>query len=139
MYRNSEGYADPTAGAALSRIMKEFRQEQKRRYADKNRKKVYVASKYAGNVDANVAAAIDYCRKVIHYGCMPIASHLLYPQILNDNIPAERELGLLFGLALLRVCDEVWVFGEITPGVSAEIEEAKKLNKQIRYFKGVNA
>ena len=47
MYRNSEGYADPTAGAALSRMMKEFRQEQKRRYADKNRKKVYVASKYA--------------------------------------------------------------------------------------------
>ena len=70
---------------------------------------------------------------------MPIASHLLYPQILNDNIPAEREFGLLFGLALLRVCDEVWVFGEITPGVAAEIEEAKKLNKQIRYFKGVNA
>ena len=29
MYRNSEGYADPTAGAALSRMMKEFRQEQK--------------------------------------------------------------------------------------------------------------
>ena len=138
MYRNSEGYADPTAGAALSRMMKEFRQEQKRRYADKNRKKVYVASKYAGDVDANVAAAISYCRKVIYDGCMPIASHLLYPQILNDNIPAERELGLLFGLALLRVCDEVWVFGEITPGVAAEIEEAKKLNKQIRYFKGVN-
>ena len=32
MYRNSEGYADPTAGAALSRMMKEFRQEQKRRW-----------------------------------------------------------------------------------------------------------
>ena len=77
MYRNSEGYADPTPGAALSRKMKELRQEQKRRYADKNRKKVYVASKYAGDIDANVAAAIDYCRKVIHDGCMPIASHLL--------------------------------------------------------------
>lgn len=138
MYRNSEGYADPTAGAVLSRMMKEFRQEQKRRYADKNRKKVYVASKYAGDIDANVAAAIDYCRKVIHDGCMPIAGHLLYPQILNDNIPGERELGLLFGLALLRICDEVWVFGEITPGVATEIEEAKKLKKHIRYFKGVN-
>lgn len=139
MYRNSEGYADPTAGAALSRMMKEFRQEQNRRYADKNRKKVYVASKYAGNVDANVTAAIGYCRKVIYDGYMPIASHLLYPQILNDNIPAERELGLLFGLALIRISDEVWVFGEITPGVTAEIEEAKKLKKQIRYLKGVDA
>ena len=31
MYKNSEGYADPTAGAAMSRIMKEYRQEQKKR------------------------------------------------------------------------------------------------------------
>lgn len=38
MYKNSEGYADPTAGAAMSRIMKEYRQEQKKRYADKNRR-----------------------------------------------------------------------------------------------------
>ena len=40
MYKNSEGYADPTAGAAMSRIMKEYRQEQKKRYADKNRRKI---------------------------------------------------------------------------------------------------
>lgn len=139
MYKNSEGYADPTAGLALSHMMKEYRQEQKRRYADKNRKKVYVASKYAGDVDANVVAAIGYCRKVIRDGYMPIASHLLYPQMLDDNIPAERELGLLFGLALLRMCDEVWVFGKVTPVVASEIEEAKKLKKQIRYFEEVEA
>ena len=139
MYKNSEGYADPTAGLALSHMMKEYRQGQKRRYADKNRKKVYVASRYAGDVDANVAAAIEYCRKVIRDGYMPIASHLLYPQMLDDNIPTERELGLLFGLALLRMCDEVWVFGTVTPGVASEIEEAKKLKKQIRYFEEVEA
>lgn len=137
MYKNSEGYADPTAGSAMSRIMKEYRQKQKKRYADKNRRKVYVASRYAGDVDANVAAAIIYCRRVIDEGHMPVASHLLYPQILNDNIPEERELGLLFGLALLAACDEVWVFGEVSPGVAQEIEEAKRLKKQIRYFKEV--
>ena len=139
MYKNSEGYADPTAGLALSHMMKEYRQEQKKRYADKNRKKVYVASKYAGDVDENVAAAIGYCRKVIRDGYMPIASHLLYPQMLDDNIPAERELGLLFGLALLRMCDEVWVFGSVSLGVAQEIEEAKRLKKQIRYFEEVGA
>ena len=69
---------------------------------------------------------------------MPIASHLLYPQILNDNIPEERELGLMFGLALLRTCDEVWVFGSVTSGVAREIEEAKRLKKQIRYFEEVS-
>lgn len=139
MFKNSEGYADPTAGSAMSQIMKEYRQQQKKRYADKNRRKIYVASKYAGDVDANVAAAITYCRRVIDEGYMPIASHLLYPQILNDNDPEERELGLMFGLALLRTCDEVWVFGEVSAGVAREIEEAKRLNKRLRYFEEVDA
>ena len=139
MFKNSEGYADPTAGSAMSRIMKEYRQKQKKRYADKNHRKIYVASRYAGDVDANVAAAITYCRRVIDEGYTPVASHLLYPQILNDNIPEERELGLLFSLALLAACDEVWIFGEVSPGVAQEIEEAKRLKKQIRYFEEVGA
>ena len=137
MYKNSEGYADPTVGSAMSQIMKEYRQKQKKRYTDKNRRKIYVASKYAGDVDANVSAAVKYCRRVIDEGYMLVASHLLYPQILNDNIPEERELGLLFGLALLAACDEVWVFGETSPGVAQEIEEAKRLKKPIRYFEEV--
>ena len=138
MYRNSEGYADPTAGAAMRRMMKEYRQRQKQHYADKNRRKVYVASRYAGNVEANVKAATRYCRLVIDRGFMPIASHLLYPQILHDDDPAERELGMLFGLALLRDCDEVWVFGEVSPGVAREIEEAKRLQKRIRFMEEGN-
>ena len=139
MYRNSEGYADPTAGTAMRRMMKEYRQRQKQHYADKNRRKVYVASRYAGNVEANVKAATRYCRLVIDRGYMPIASHLLYPQILHDDDPAERELGMLFGLALLRDCDEVWVFGEVSPGVAREIEEAKRLQKRIRFMEEVDA
>ena len=133
-YRNSEGYADPTAGLAMSRVMKEYRQKQKKQFADKNRRKIYVASKYAGDVDGNVASAITYCRRVIDEGCMPIASHLLYPQMLDDNNPDEREMGLMFGLALLAVCDEVWVFGEVSAGVAREVAEAKRLKKRIRYF-----
>ena len=119
--------------------MKEYRQQHKKRYADKNRRKIYVASRYAGDVDANVKAAIGYCRLVIDKGYMPIASHLLYPQILNDNDPEERKLGLMFGLALLRECDEVWVFGEVSPGVSREIEEARRLNKKLRFMEDVGA
>lgn len=134
MYKNSEGYADPTAGSAVSQIMKEYRQKQKQRYADKNRRKIYVASQYAGDVDANTKAAAGYCRRVIEAGHMPVASHLLYPQVLNDNDPKDRELGLMFGLA---VCDEVWVFGSVSPGMAQEIEEAKRLKKPIRYFEEV--
>jgi len=138
MYRNTEGYADPTAGLAMSNLLKEYRQKQRVRYANKNRRKIYVVSPYAGNVAENVAAAVRYCRKVIDDGYMPVAGHLLYPQILDDNDPEERDLGLLFGLALLRTCDEVWVFGTVSDGVEKEIEEAKRLKKRVRYMEEVS-
>ncbi len=32
-------------------------------------------------------------------GEYPLASHLLYPQVLDDRIPADRELGMEAGLA----------------------------------------
>lgn len=139
MYRNSEGYYDPTAGAALSHVMKEYRVKKRKLYAEKNRRKVYVASKYAGDTEANVNAAIGYCRMAVRKGYLPVASHLLYPQILDDSNPKERELGLMFGLALLAVCDEVWVFGDVSPGMAREIGEAKRLKKKVRYFREVTA
>ena len=134
-YKNREGYADPTAGAAVSQLMEEYRQERRRLFAAKNRKKIYVASKYAGDIQINIENAIWCCRYVIDRGYMPIASHLLYPQILDDSIPRERELGLMFGLALLAGCDEVWVFtvnGEVSSGMEKEIEEAKRLGIPVR-------
>lgn len=133
MYRNSEGYSDPTAGQAMSRIMKEYKQQQKKRYADKNRRKVYVVSPYAGDIASNVQKAICYCRQAIEAGYMPVASHLLYPAILDDGKTTERELGLMFGLALLALCDEVWVFGPTSAGMEQEINEAKRLKKKVIY------
>lgn len=99
MSRNSEGYSDPTAAMAVGNLMREYKQKQRtkwrRQYEMKNRKRIYVASKYVGK---NVAAAIGYCKYVISQNCIPIASHLLYPQMLDDNDLNERELGLMFGL-----------------------------------------
>lgn len=139
MYKNTAGYADPTAGEAMSRVMREYKKKQrgiwKKQYELKNRPKVYVVSKYAGDVKSNVAAAITYCRFVIEKGKIPIASHLLYPRMLDDTNLTERELGTMFGLALLTICDEVWVFGkERSSGMEQEIKEAKKLQKHIRYL-----
>lgn len=139
MFKNSEGYYDPTAGMALSQTMKEYRSQRKkvwnRQYEMKNRPKIYVASPYSGNIGKNSAAAIRYCHYVINQGKMPVASHLLYPQMLDDDIPEERELGQMFGLSLLALCDEVWVFGSrISSGMEAEIAEANRLNKPIRYI-----
>ena len=69
MYRNSEGYADPVAGAAMASVMREYRQNQReiRRQNEriKERPRVYIVSKYAGDVEKNVEAAQFYCKAAI--------------------------------------------------------------------------
>lgn len=134
-YKNAEGYPDPTASAAMSQIMREDR---KRQRGIRRRLKIYVVSRYAGDIEANIAAAIRCCQYVIKNGGMPIASHLLYPQMLNDNDPRQREMGLAFGLELLVLCDEVWVFSDetgLSTGMRAEEAEAKRRGKPIRYYR----
>jgi hypothetical protein len=129
-YRNSEGYADPTAGEALSRILANERQSLRA-----FRPIVYICSPYSGDVEANVAAARRYSRFAVDKGYIPIAPHLLYPQFLNDDDEQERELGLFFGNALMSKCAEVWVFGSrISAGMEAEIKRAKWKDYRLRYF-----
>ena len=62
MYKNSEGYPSPTEGEAMANVMREYRQAEREKYRRqmdiKCRTKVYIVSKYAGDVEANVANAI---------------------------------------------------------------------------------
>jgi len=54
---------------------------------------------------------------------------------MDDNNPAERELGLSFGIRLLYECREVWVFGDhISEGMKREILAARWRNIRIRRF-----
>lgn len=139
-YRNSSGYYDPTAGAAMSQVMKEYKQARREQWQKdtevKSRPKAYVVSQYAGDVKGNTLAAIRCCRQLIKQKKIPIASHLLFPWMLQEDTEAERYLGTMFGLALLALCEEVWVFtrdGVISEGMKREIAEAKRLKKPIRY------
>jgi hypothetical protein len=126
---NAAGYPDPTAHEALTMIQ----QEQKALRAF--RPIVYICSPYAGDVEANIAAARRYCRYAVEAGYIPIAPHLLFPQFLNDADPNERQLGLFFGNVLMSMCAEVWVFGKtISRGMAAEIKRARWKNYRLRYF-----
>ena len=54
--------------------------------------------------------------------------HLLYPAILDDAVPEERQAGIGMGLTLLHRCDELWCFGPVvSSGMQAEIAEAERL------------
>ena len=61
-------------------------------------KLVYIASPYAGDVEENVAFAKAACRYAMEQDVTPVAVHLLYPQMLADHIPAEREAGIRMGM-----------------------------------------
>lgn len=125
---NSEGYRDTTAYEALTNIEREQK-------AKAYRPLVFVCSPFAGDVEQNIINARRYCDYAVRQNAIPFAPHLLYPQFMDDSDPADRELGIFFGLILLTKCDEIWVFGNtISDGMRQEITEAHKRGQIIRCF-----
>jgi len=119
-FRNHEGYADPTAYVALTKV---FRQNQF----------TYICSPYRDNPRVNVMRARQYCKFAVSRGWIPLAPHLYFPQFLSEV--DEREKAMDMNFELLRMCGEVWVFGDrITEGMETEIAHAERLRKNIRYF-----
>lgn len=97
-------------------------------------RRVYICSPLGGNVSANIENAKRYARYALECGMAPFIPHF-YALILDDSNKEERNLGMLAGLSLLWVCDEVWAFGdEITEGMKKEILFAGKLNIKVRYI-----
>lgn len=96
-------------------------------------KRVFICSRYAGDVERNVSTAMSLCRMAIDAGCAPFAPHLLYTRFLDDNDPTQRECGISLGLEFMSVCDEVWVYiGDgISDGMRCEIEHARKIGKPV--------
>ncbi len=95
------------------------------------RKKVFICSPFRGDMEGNARKAAAYCRMACEQGFLPVAPHLLFPQFLNEGIEEERRLGISMGMELLALCDEVWVFGEATEGMAAEIAHATAQGKKI--------
>ena len=93
-------------------------------------KKVFVCSPYRGDIDKNTKAAREYCKIEIMQGNAPFASHLMFPQFLEEDNPADREKGIRAGLEIMRACDELHVYGEkITEGRSREIASWRAMGR----------
>lgn len=96
-------------------------------------KLIYVASPYAGEVEKNTEFSKRACRHVMEQGHAFFAPHLLYPCLLDDSVPAERQAGLDMGMAMLSRCDELWCYGDhISFGMHCEMEEADGLGIPVR-------
>lgn len=97
------------------------------------RKLVYIASPYAGDVHENILVAQNACRYAMAQGAVPIAVHLMYPQFLDDGSPEDREAGLQMGIRVLKACDELWLCGDrVSAGMQRELDAAVQMGIPIR-------
>jgi len=88
-------------------------------------KKVILESPYAGDIEQNLAYAKECLKDSLMRGEAPIASHLLYTMVLDDNVPEERDTGIKAGLAWLEKAD-LHVF-YVDLGMSKGMEYAMKI------------
>jgi len=70
----------------------------------------------------NLGYACEALRDSINRGEAPFASHLLYPQVLADDVPADRAVGIRLGLAWAKDADYVVFY--LDRGWSAGMEAA---------------
>jgi hypothetical protein len=129
---NPSGYKDMTAYKA---IVNTDRIKRKDAGIKPEPPMVFICSPFAGDIEANTAKALEYCRFAIGKGKFPIAPHCYFPRFMDDGKAAERELAMSFGLRLLYQCRELWIFGgHISEGMKREILAAKWKGIRIRRF-----
>ena len=98
---------------------------------------VLIESPFAGDVDTNIKYARACMRDSLRRGEAPFAMHLLYTQedILDDDIPEEREWGIEAGLAWGKHASKTAVYTNlgITAGMDFGIQRAIEEGREIEY------
>lgn len=134
---NHEGYYDPTVYQALTNIQAEQR-ALRRQHTDPQRPyrpMVFICSPYEDDILNSERKARVFSKFAVKQDTIPVTPHLLYPQFMNEDDPADRARALFFGLVLLGKCDQIWVFGnQITKGMAREIRKAQAKGIRVRYF-----
>jgi hypothetical protein len=93
-------------------------------------KKVIIESPYKGDIETNETyARLAMCDSIMR-GEAPFASHLLYTQVLDDNEPNERELGLNLGISWIKAADLVAFYVDL--GMSPGMTQTWKMLKARR-------
>lgn len=70
------------------------------------KKLIILESPYAGDIDRNIEYARLCMLDSLQRGECPLASHLLYTQVLDDTIPSQRTMGIEAGLAWRKVAEK---------------------------------
>ena len=99
--------------------------------------KVIIESPFAGDVEKNIRYANKCMRDCLRRGEAPFASHLLYTQdeVLDDDIPEERKLGIEAGLIWGKEAEKTVVYQDlgITEGMKQGIKQAEIEDREVEY------
>ncbi|MCM1508987.1 MAG: hypothetical protein NC177_17905, partial [Ruminococcus flavefaciens] len=107
---------------------------------DKCRRKAYVCSPLGAEKEDEFVQNMRAARAYMFYAMKKMnlnarAPHAYLPMLLCDQIPAERALGLQFGLRLMENCEIMLICGNrISQGMRGEIEQAVKLGISMIVF-----
>ena len=72
------------------------------------------------------------CEYVLRQGCIPVNPFRLFDYFLSDRV--DRDLIRNGNNEMIRRCDELWVFGNVSDGVLFEIYVCRKMGKTVRFF-----
>lgn len=104
-------------------------------------RRVIIESPYRGETERKTEANVAYARACLldslKRGEAPIASHLIYTQVLDDDDPEEREIGLKCGWAWLYAAEAVAIYTDrgISPGMKRGVNLALVVGLELEYRK----
>jgi len=98
---------------------------------------VIIESPYAGNRELNVSYARAAMLDCLKRGEAPFVPHLLYTQVLDDSVIAERKLSIEAGTSWYYAAQACIVYEDlgISKGMSLGIIAAKKHDIPVEYRK----
>jgi dienelactone hydrolase len=87
--------------------------------------RIFISHPYSGDPDRNHSRVRRIARLLALEGHLPLAPHIYVPQFIDEA--SERDVALGICLGLVRLSDEVRVYGEPSDGMRREIAEAVRL------------
>jgi hypothetical protein len=97
-------------------------------------KRVIVESPYAGDTARNIEYAKECCLDCIKRGEVPFASHLFFPQFLDDNNPDHRTIGVHMGYDFWEKAEEIVFYTDLglSPGMEKALAKAFMEGKLVK-------
>lgn len=72
------------------------------------------------------------CEFVLRNGCIPVNPFRIFDYFLGDRV--DRDLIRNGNNEMIKRCDELWVFGNVSDGVLFEIYMCRQMGKVVRFF-----